>query len=98
MEADVKRTKYILWRIANDLVSLLSRFLNAFFFDGSTAQTLSARSHLEAPTSAVWDRRRRFINRLFWWQPDHCKWAWEEEVSRARYVLSRLGAREGMTP
>jgi hypothetical protein len=87
----MKRLRYILWRVANDLVSLVSRFLNAFVFDGSTAQTLSARSHLEAQTSPKWARRKRFINRLFWWQEDHCKWAWEQEVERARYVLSRLG-------
>lgn len=88
----MKRTRYILWRIATDLVSLLSRFLNAFLFDGSTAQTLSARSHLEAATSRAWERRRRLINALFFWQTDHCKLAWEMEVERARYVLSRLDA------
>ena len=44
----MQRARYILWRILADLVSLLSRFLNAFLFKGSTAQTLSARSHLEA--------------------------------------------------
>lgn len=86
----MQRTRYILWRILTDLVSLLSRFLNAFLFGGSTAQTLSARSHLEAPASEAWDRRRRFINRLFFWQQDHCRWAWEMEVERARYVLARL--------
>lgn len=86
----MKRTRYILWRIATDLVSLLSRFLNAFLFNGSTAQTLSARSHLEAPASPEWERRRRFINALFFWQPDHCRWAWEAEVERARYVLNVL--------
>lgn len=84
------RLTYILFRIANDLVSLLSRAINAFLFGGSTAQTLSARSHLEAAASSVWDRRRRFINALFWWQPDHCRWAWETEVERARYVLTVL--------
>lgn len=88
----MQRFSYIIWRVGTDLVSLLSRFLNAFVFGGSTAQTLSARSHLEAATSLKWARRKRFINRLFWWQPDHCKWAWEQEVERARYVLCRLGA------
>lgn len=86
----MQRARYILWRVATDLVSLLSRFLNAFLFGGSTAQTLSARSHLEAPASEAWDRRRRFINALFFWQQDHCRWAWEMEVERARYVLARL--------
>ena len=57
---------------------------------GSTAQTLSARSHLEAATSTAWARRRRFINAIFFWQADHCKLAWEMEVERARYVLNIL--------
>ena len=87
----MKRTRYILSRIATDLVSLASRALNAFIFGGSTAQTLSARSHLEAPGSPVWARRRNIINGIFFWQPDHCRWAWEMEVERARYVLTMLG-------
>lgn len=86
----MRRVGYILLRIASDLISLLSRAINAFLFGGSTAQTLSARSHLEAPASSVWDRRRRIINAIFFWQPDHCRWAWEKEVERARYVLQRL--------
>lgn len=94
----MQRTRYIIWRIGTDIVSLLSRFLNAFVFDGSTAQTLSARSHLEAASSPKWARRKRAINRLFWWQADHCKWAWEQEVDRARYVLARLGAHKGIDP
>jgi hypothetical protein len=86
----VTRPGYILWRIATDLVSLFSRFLNAIVFGGSTAQTLSARCHLEAPTSPAWAWRRRAINALFFWDDDHCALAWHYEVERARYVLERL--------
>lgn len=88
----MKRFRYVSSRIFADLVSIISRALNAFIFGGSTAQTLSARSHLEAPFSVQWEERRRFINALFFWQKDHCRWAWEIEVERARHVLSRLGA------
>lgn len=50
----MQRIGYILLGIATDLISLLSQAISAFLFGGSTAQTLSARSHLEAPASAVW--------------------------------------------
>jgi hypothetical protein len=69
---------------------LASRALNALAFGGSTAQTTSARAHIEATTSPVWERRRRAINAAFFWQTDHCAASWENEVDRARYVLSRL--------
>lgn len=84
----MKRLSYILYRIAMDIISLVSRGLNAFFFGGSTAQTLSARAHIEDG----WATHRRIINALFFWQADHCKSAWEAEVARARYVLSMLQA------
>jgi hypothetical protein len=90
------RARYVATRLAIDFGSLASRALNALIFGGSTAQTTSARAHIEATTCPVWDRRRRIINGLFWWQPDHCRTAWEREVDRARYVLSRLeGAPHG---
>lgn len=88
----MKRLGYILHRLASDLVSLLSRMLNAFVFRGSTAQTLSARSYIEGQTDARWARRGRFINALFFWEEDHIKAAWEAEVERARYTLERLRA------
>jgi hypothetical protein len=84
------RALYVATRLAIDIGSLASRALNALVFGGSTAQTTSARAHIEATTSPVWDWRRRFINRLFFWESDHCAAAWQNEVDRARYVLARL--------
>lgn len=84
------RLGYIVWRIAFDLGSLASRAVNALIFGGSTAQTTSARAHIEAPINPTWERRRRIINGAFFWQPDHCRSAWESEVERARYTLSLL--------
>lgn len=87
------RLRYVIWRIAKDLGGLASRALNAFVFGGSTAMSTSVRAHMEAEECPKWARRRRFINRVFWWQADHCAEEWEAEVARANYVLSRL---EGM--
>ena len=87
------RAAYIPWRLASDLVSLLSRMLNAIIFGGSTAQTLSARAYLDGRDSRLWAGIGRAINVLFFWQEDHIRAAWEQEVERARYTLQRL---EGM--
>lgn len=85
------RALYILGRIAIDIGSLASRALNAFVFGGSTAQTTSARAHMEAPHDPRWARRRDTIDRLCFWEPNHCARSWLLEVERAEYVLSRLG-------
>lgn len=78
------RPLYIAYRVGEMAVSLVSRFINAAFFGGSTHMTTSARAHIEP-----WPRRKRFINALFFWQDDHCKWAWEREVDEARKTLAR---------
>jgi len=87
------RAAYVPWRLANDLISLLSRFLNATLFNGSTAQTLSSRSYIDGRDSAFWRGMGKAINGLFFWQEDHIAEAWAAEVERARYTLQRL---EGM--
>jgi hypothetical protein len=86
----MNRLTYILYRICVDIISLISRSLNAFVFNGSTAQTLSARAYIEEG----WSTHRRIINAIFFWQEDHCKNAWELEVKRAKYVVNVLVGRD----
>ena len=81
------RPIYVVGKFFYDLVAVLSRLLNATVFGGSTCQTLSARSYLESLTCEKWAARRRFINRLFFWQDDHCKEQWEYEVMLAHKTL-----------
>lgn len=88
----MQRALYLPYRLAFDLVSLASRFINAVFFCGSTAQTLSARAYIDGEDSLFWRRMGRLINALFFWQDDHIRTAWEMEVERARYVLRRIKA------
>lgn len=78
------RPLYILYRVAEMMVSLVSRFINAAFLGGSTHQTTSARAFIEG-----WPRVQRWINRLFFWQANHCEWAWRREVEEARKTLER---------
>lgn len=84
------RIFYIFNRLINDLISLISRAINAMCFGGSTAQTLSARSYIDGRDSRFWHAMGRIINGLFFWEGNHIKAAWETEVDRARYVLRRL--------
>jgi len=61
------------------------------FYGGSRYQTLSSRSYIDSRTSYEWDNRRKRINKVFFWQENHCKLAWESEVLRAKRTLQRHG-------
>lgn len=86
------RPLYIAFRLGEMLVSLISRGINAGLLGGSTHQTTSARAHLE--TGAGWRRARLIINAVFFWQDDHCLWAWEQEVLHAHKTLERARGAE----
>jgi len=88
----MRRVLYIFYRVGTDIVSLISRFLNAFLFGGSTSQTLSARSYLEGHRCSRWRKIGRAINYIFFWQDNHIEWAWQEEVKRAKKTLKVLEA------
>jgi hypothetical protein len=79
------RLFYILYRVAEMLGSLCSRFVNAALLGGSTHQTTSSRAHLE------WPRGRLLINAVFFWQDDHCKASWQTEVKHAKRTLEKAG-------
>jgi len=88
----MKRLAYIPYRLTFDLVSLFSRMLNAIFFGGSTAQTLSSRAYIDGQDSVFWERMGQGINLIFFWEENHIADAWAAEVERARYTLERLEA------
>jgi len=78
------RPLYIAYRVAEMLISLVSRFINAALLGGSTHQATSARAFIEPLP-----RLRIVINAIFFWQEDHCRWAWEREVAEAKKTLAR---------
>lgn len=82
----MSRVFYIIYRVAEMLISLISRFINAAFFGGSTYQTTSARAYVDG-----WTLRRKLINAIFFWQDDHCYGAWLREIHEARKTLKRAG-------
>ena len=88
----MRRAAYILLRFAEMVISSNSRLFNAAVFGGSTYQTVSARAYIDGRTNAKWARRRNRIDRVFWFDADHCKAAWQNEVDAARKTLDRAGA------
>jgi hypothetical protein len=81
------RPLYILARIAEMLGAFLSTILNVVVFSGSTHQTTSSRAYIEGQTDPKWAKRRDFIDRVFFIQPDHCAGARAKEVYNARKTL-----------
>lgn len=46
-----------------------------------TMSSYAYRLHLQGKPAGF---MRRVIDRLFFWQPDHCRWAYESERQRAQ--------------
>lgn len=79
----MSRIAYIIWRIASDVLTLVSRAFNAIVLRGSTAQTTSSRAHLDPSLAKL----RVVVNFVFFLDDDHCKESWDDEVDRARRTL-----------
>lgn len=59
------------------------QLVNTLIPGGYADETLSARAHrMRIKAQPVWGWTARAINLLFFWQADHCKAAWQEEVLR----------------
>jgi hypothetical protein len=83
------RPLYILARIAEMLGAFLSTILNVVVFSGSTHQTTSSRAYIEGKTDPKWAKRRDFIDRVFFLEPNHCARSWAYQVHNARKTLER---------
>lgn len=90
MRGPISQTLHIVYEVGYFLISLVSRVVNAIK-GGSMHQTYSARVHIEARDNPEWRKIEARINRVFFWQPDHCAQAWLSEVMRARKTLQRNG-------
>jgi hypothetical protein len=60
-----------------ELASLPSRLINVLT-GGAADLTFSARSHRDGLWTA------HVINWIFFWQADHCRWAWDRELERSQ--------------
>lgn len=91
MRGPIRQTCHVVYEVGAYLAAVPSRILNATWFRGSIHQSTSSRAHMDARHELRWQKIERRINRLFFWQEDHCKRAWDGEVARARKTLQRNG-------
>lgn len=74
----------------------ISQLGHAVLFGGSPNITISARCYLERQ-KPIWRIAYRVINRIFFFQEDHCRDSWASDVKFAREALLKLEATQ-ITP
>jgi hypothetical protein len=63
------------------ILILLDRAINVLL-GGAWRETLSSRAHrMRGKGQPVWGWTANAIDRLFFWQPNHCRIQWAYEVS-----------------
>jgi len=68
------------------IAAWLSQGINCALLSGNPDMTLSARCYLNRHKPR-WRTAYRIINRLFFWQQDHCQRSFRSDVVYAIYVL-----------
>lgn len=74
-------------RYITGVASWLSQGLNAVFLNGNPDMTLSSRCYLNRDKKN-WNRARKVINALFFWQENHCKASFQSDRDNALDLLS----------
>jgi hypothetical protein len=71
------------------LTVLFSQLLNVLFFNGQPDETVSGRAWREGELlgDPVWSKRRKKIDALFFWAPDHCLASHLKDVEFAKLIL-----------
>ena len=54
---------------------------------GWADETLSARAYRLSDKSPRWAKARKVIDWLFFWEQQHCQWAWMVEKARKQLPL-----------
>ena len=71
------------------LAALGSQLINVVLFDGSPDETVSGRSYRQGVIQgdAKWCRRRQWIEKVFFWDDDHCKKSHEQDRRMAESLM-----------
>ncbi|MFC7460745.1 hypothetical protein [Hydrogenophaga defluvii] len=69
-----------------NILEWFSQGLNTVFLAGNPNMTVSARCWVNRERSG-WSRAYHAINRVFFWQADHCRQSYEDDLRFARSVL-----------
>ena len=64
--------------------SAFSQMLNVVFLLGHPNESISGRSYREP-----WPTAHKLINKMFWWQKDHCRSAYTNDLKWAQEYLAQ---------
>lgn len=80
------------------LATLASQAGNVVLFDGSEDETISGRAYRLGVLGGcpVWARRAEFIDRVFWFDPDHCRKSHEVDIINAAPFCEILAGALGL--
>lgn len=70
-----------------NLTVLFSQAINVVLFAGHPDQTVSARAY-QNQVMFGWGLLHDMINGVFFWQDNHCRTSFEEDLQRARALLN----------
>ncbi len=67
------------------LFDALSQVLNVLVLNGDANESVSGRAH-----RLEWTLAETLIDRLFYWEPGHCYWAYMNDLERARELIKGI--------
>lgn len=67
------------------LLLAIDQLLNVLICNGEPDETMSSAAWRMERDGRFWGFMRPVIDRLFWFQPDHCRKAYESELLRLQY-------------
>lgn len=68
------------------IAAWLSQGINVLFLKGSEDMTVSARCHVQQD-ELRWNQTRIILNKIFFWQADHCKTSFQQDEIHANEVI-----------
>lgn len=67
------------------LLLAIDQLLNVAICNGMPDETMSSAAYRMERDGRFWGFMRHVIDALFWFQPDHCRKAYESELLRLQY-------------
>lgn len=71
-----------------NLLIIISQFINTVFLAGHPDQTISARA-FENRKKKAWGVVYVVINKIFYWQSNHCLTSYLEDITRAKQLVKK---------
>lgn len=68
------------------LALAFDQLLNVLLCNGEPDETMSSAAYRMERDGRFWGFMRPVIDRLFWWDPNHCYESYRSELSRSQYA------------